>query len=175
VRPAIRIFSAISLGVFCRWATYQHLAAKAKRVIVDGFTGRWSPDGMKLVFSMGVVGYNGVALYDPATRETDLLIVPGKDPAWSPDGQYIAFVRECQALRVPEFATAGRKSMVRPNVEEEVWIMKADGTQPRRLVRGGWPSWSQDSRCVYYQSRVDNALCSIPIEDRDATPDRIAA
>jgi len=155
--------------------TYQHLAAKAKRVIVDGFTGRWSPDGKKLVFSMGVVGYNGVALYDPATHETELLIVPGKDPAWSPDGGYIAFVRECQVLQVPEFATAGRKAKVRPNVEEEVWIMKADGTQPRRLARGGWPSWSQDSRYVYYQSRVDNVLCSIAIEDRDATPDRIMA
>jgi serine/threonine protein kinase/Tol biopolymer transport system component/tetratricopeptide (TPR) repeat protein len=155
--------------------TYRHLAAKAKRVIVDGFTGRWSPDGKKLVFSMGVVGYNGVALYDPATHETELLIVPGKDPAWSPDGRYIAFVRECQALQVPEFATAGRKAKVRPNVEEEVWIMKADGTQPRRLARGGWPSWSQDSRYVYYQSRVDNVLCSISIEDRDATADRITA
>jgi len=155
--------------------TYRHLAARAKRVIVDGFTGRWSPDGKKLVFSMGVVGYNGVALYDPATHETELLIVPGKDPAWSPDGRYIAFVRECQALQVPEFATAGRKQKVRPNVEEEVWIMKADGTQPRRLARGGWPSWSQDARYVSYQSRVDNALCSISIEDRDATPDRITA
>jgi serine/threonine protein kinase/Tol biopolymer transport system component/tetratricopeptide (TPR) repeat protein len=154
---------------------YRRLAAKAKRVIVNGFTARWSPDGKKLAFSMGVVGYDGVALYDPATNETELLIVPGKDPAWSPDGRYIAFVRDCRALRVPEFATAGREQKQRPQVEEEVWVMKSDGTEPRLLAPGGWPSWSQDSQRVYYQSRVDNALCSISLEGRDATPKRLMA
>jgi len=44
--------------------------------------------------------YSGVALYDPATKEIELLIVPGKDPRWSPDGRHIAFVRDCQALRL---------------------------------------------------------------------------
>ena len=28
--------------------------------------------------------------------------------------------------------------------------MKSDGTEPRRLARGGWPSWSQDSTHIYY-------------------------
>ncbi len=41
--------------------------------------------------------------------------------------------------------------------------MKADGTEPRRLARGGWPSWSRDSTRVYYQSRLDSTLCSISI------------
>ncbi len=83
--------------------TYRDLSAKAHRVITtDGFSAQWSPDGKKLAFSLGVQGYSGVALFDPATKETDLLIVPGKDPRWSPDGQYIAFVRDCQALRLEE-------------------------------------------------------------------------
>ena len=41
--------------------------------------------------------------------------------------------------------------------------MNADGTEPRRLARGGWPSWSTDSAQVYFHSRLEEALCSISI------------
>jgi len=155
--------------------TYHHLSAKAKRVITDGFTAHWSPDGAKLAFSIGFIGYSGVAIFDPATKEIDLLIVPGKDPVWSPDGRYIAFVRDCQFLRVSEFIAAEREVQHRAMADEEVWLMRSDGTEPRRLARGGWPSWSQDSTTIYYHSRVDNTLYSISIEGRDAEPKRIMA
>ena len=79
--------------------TYRSLRAKGRRVTTDGFSAEWSPDGKKLAFSLGVHGRSGVAIFDPATKETDLLIVPGKDPKWSPDGKYIAFVRDRQILR----------------------------------------------------------------------------
>jgi Tol biopolymer transport system component len=154
---------------------HHQLSAKAKRVLADGFTSRWSPDEKKLAFSLGFIGYSGVALFDPVSKETDLLIVPGKDPVWSPDGRYIAFVRDCQVLRVPEFVTAERRSQQRPWTDEEVWIMKSDGTEPRRLAAGGWPSWYRDSTHVYYHSRVDQALCSISIVGPDAQPKRIMA
>ncbi len=150
--------------------TYRSLSAKAHRLTTDGFSAQWSPDGKKLAFSAGVHGYSGVAIYDPAMKETELMIVPGKDPRWSPDGRYIAFVRDCQLLRISEFIAAERKEQQRLMADEEVWLMKSDGTQPRRLARGGWPSWSQDSTCVYYQSRVDNKLCSISIEGQNAEP-----
>ena len=131
--------------------TYRDLSAKAKRVVTDGFSAHWSPDGKKLAFSLGVQGYSGVALYDPATKETELLIVPGKDPAWSPDGRYIAFVRDCQVLRRPGIRDGrAQDEAAIAQMDEEVWVMKSDGTEPRRLARGGWPSWSQDSACVYY-------------------------
>ncbi len=67
--------------------TYRELSAQGHRLTTDGFSAEWSPDGKKLAFSMGVIGNSGVALYDSATKETDLLIVPGKYPRWSPDGQ----------------------------------------------------------------------------------------
>jgi hypothetical protein len=155
--------------------TYRRFSVKAKRIITDGFTARWSPDRTKLAFSMGVVGYNGVAIYEFATKETELLIVPGKDPIWSPDGRYITFVRDCQVLRIPEFATAGRRSQLRPRTEEEIWVMKSDGREPRRMAVGGWPSWSQDSTCVYYHSRLDKALCSISILGLGAKPKKVMA
>ncbi len=148
--------------------TFYHLSARARRVVADGFTARWSPDGSKLAFSMGFHGYSGVALYDMSTGETDLLIVPGKDPVWSPDGRYIAFVRDCQSLPLSELAGAERENRPRDETRDELWIMNANGTTPRRLARGGWPSWSQDAKHVYYHSRVDNMLCLISIKDNDA-------
>jgi len=149
---------------------YHDLSAKARRVITDGFTARWSPDGKKLAFSAGVHGYSGVAVFDPATKETELLIVPGKDPKWSPDGKYIAFVRDCQFLRVSEFIAAERRYQHRLALDEEVWVMNADGTEPRLLARGCWPSWSQDSKHLYYKSRADNIFYSVSTEDREARP-----
>ncbi|MBM4029918.1 MAG: hypothetical protein FJ280_31640, partial [Planctomycetes bacterium] len=153
--------------------TYRGLAAKGRRLTTDGFSAAWSPDGKKLAFSLGVQGRSGVALFDPATKETDLLIVPGKDPKWSPDGKYIAFVRDRQNLRLEELAAADGEGRQPPLTDEEVWLMRPDGTDPRRLARGGWPSWSQDSRAVYYHSRVDKTLCSISVEGQSAEAKRV--
>jgi Tol biopolymer transport system component/tetratricopeptide (TPR) repeat protein len=155
--------------------TYRALSVKARRVLVGGFGAQWSPDGKKLAFSLGVQGYSGVALYDPATKETELLIVPGKDPRWSPDGRYLAFVRDRQALRLEELTSTERKDQERWLTNEEVWVMKSDGTEPRRLARGGWPSWSRDSAQVYYHSRQENMLCSISIAGSEVEPKRIMA
>jgi serine/threonine protein kinase len=153
--------------------TYRGLSAKAHRVVTNGFSAQWSPDGKKLAFSLGVHGYSGVALYDPATKETELLIVPGKDPRWSPDGRRIAFVRDCQSLRLEELTTPERKEQTRWARDEEVWVMNADGTEPRRLARGGWPSWGQDSAHVYFHSRLEDALCSISLEGRNVEAKQI--
>ncbi|MBN1509905.1 MAG: protein kinase, partial [Sedimentisphaerales bacterium] len=155
--------------------TYRDLSVKARRILVGGFGAQWSPDGKKLAFSLGVQGYSGVALHDAATKETELLIVPGKDPRWSPDGRYIAFVRDCQALRLEELTAAERKDQERWLSAEEVWVMKSDGTEPRRLARGGWPSWSRDSAQVYYHSRQEKTLCSISIASSNVEPKRIMA
>jgi serine/threonine protein kinase/Tol biopolymer transport system component/tetratricopeptide (TPR) repeat protein len=154
---------------------YGELSAKARRVTTDGFGAQWSPDGKRLAFSLGVYGYSGIAVFDPAIKETDLLIVPGQDPKWSPDGKHIAFVRDHQILRLEELATAERKDRERLPRDEEVWVMNADGTEPRLVARGGWSGWGPDSTCVYYLSRLDNTLYSISLAGPDAEPKRIAA
>ena len=149
---------------------YRHLSSKARRLITDGFTSCFSPDGKQIAFSAGFHGHSGVALFDIETGQTELLIVPGKDPSWSPDGRFLAFVRDCPVLSLSEFTAAKRVYQHRQLAEEEVWIMRSDGTEPRRLAQGGWPSWSQDSKRVYYQSRKQGMLYSMSIEDRAAQP-----
>ncbi|MCL5278851.1 MAG: protein kinase [Planctomycetes bacterium] len=153
--------------------TYRDLSPKARRIATNGFNGQWSPDGKKLAFSLGVRGYSGVAVYDPATKETELLIVPGKDPKWSPDGKHIAFVRDRRALRLEEMISTERKDWINWAKDDEVWIINPDGTEPRRLARGGSPSWGKDSRCLYYHSRLDNTLRLISLEDRDTEPQQV--
>ncbi len=153
--------------------TYRNLSAKAHRLTTGGFSARWSPDSKKLAFSLGVHGYSGVAIFDPATKETDLLIVPGKDPRWSPDGKYIAFVRDRQNLRLEELLTPEPGKQQPPATDEEVWVMNADGTEPRRLAQGSWPSWDKDSVHLYYLSRGDSVLCSVSVTGLDTEPKRI--
>jgi len=151
--------------------THRRLSTHAHRLITDCFSGHWSPNCTKVAFSLGVHGYSGAAVYDMKSKETDLLVVPGKDPKWSPDGQHIAFVRDCEVLRLTEFTAAERRIQFRASENEEVWVMNADGREPKRLARsGGWPSWSHDGKRVYYKSRVDDILNLISIEESEAKP-----
>jgi len=145
---------------------YSHLSHKDRRIIGDGFTARWSPDGTKLVYGLGVLGCSGIAIYDLKSQKTELLMVPGKDPAWSPDGQYIAFVREARQLRMADLAIPEHRQWF--NAAGEVWIMKADGTKPRYVVQGGWPSWSRDSKRVYYQCQ--EKLYTAAIDEPNSLP-----
>jgi Tol biopolymer transport system component/tetratricopeptide (TPR) repeat protein len=153
--------------------TYRALSTKAHRITMDAFNACLSPDGKKLAFSAGVHGYSGVAILDLATGETEMLIVPGKDPAWSPDGKYLAFVRDCQALRVEDFVAAERKDQHRSRAKEEVWLMNADGTQPRRLSRGGLPWWERASGNIIYQTRENGMLYSISPTGSEAERKRV--
>lgn len=142
---------------------YAQMSEKARRSIGEGFSPAWSPDGTKLAFSLGVPGFSGLAIYDLLSQETNVLIIPGKDPRWSPDGQTIAFVRDCRTLDLSELALSGSHFQKRHFWDHEVWIIHADGTEPRRLAPGSWPFWSQDSKSVYYSSL--GRLCVIGTEE----------
>ena len=157
-------------------AVYYHdLEAKAER-LMPGVYGQssWSPNGKKLAYglselyareyktltagTLAVSGSSGIEIRDLESGTTRLLVSFGKDPAWSPDGEYIAFVREPHRVR---------------ELKEEVWIIPSAGGKPWRLASGGWPIWANDSKRVFFHSRVDNTLRSIRIDDPAANAERI--
>ncbi len=152
---------AAFLGMIEAHESYRYLSAKAQR-IAEGFHVSWSPDGKKLAFSQGVLGFSGVAAYDMDAGEKTLLIAPGKDSMVSPDGQTITYIRPQEILPLAHFG--GDYGPRRPQKTSEVWVMNADGTAPRRLVQGGYyPSWGRDSQRVFYCSGRD--FCSVSVDD----------
>ena len=150
---------------------HRKLSTKARRLITDCSSGCWSPDGTQIAFSLGVHGNSGVAIYDQESKKTDLLFVPGRNPRWSPDNCHIAFVRDCTALRLTKLATGERKITWRLSHDDELWVMNADGSEPRRIARNaGWPSWSTDPNQLYYHSREDNMLYLTAIDNTHVPP-----
>jgi Tol biopolymer transport system component len=101
----------------------------------EAFTGDWSPDGSRIVFS--AVRDGGVQLFVMTADGSDgtALGVAGDGPRWSPDGRRVAF-------------TDG----------EEIVLVDPDGTNRRDLGQGRHPDWSPDgSRIVF--DRIDRLRC----------------
>ena len=152
---------------------YRQLAGIARRVVAEGFHPSWSPDGTHLAYSRGVLGASGIEILNLETSKTRLLTVPGKDPSWSHDGKYIVYVRDRQVLSLKDL-TSEPQGKHRGWEQEEVWIVKADGTgHPRFLARGGWPNWSGDSSRIYYHCRLDNKVYSVRPDPNNAESQEI--
>lgn len=82
-------------------------------------------------------------LFD-ANRASDLeQIAPFRHPSWTPDGQYILFT-----------SMEGNDTTGRPN--EDIWIMRADGTEKQQLTTNGstdrFPLMSPDGKEIYFLS-----------------------
>ncbi|MHC4558748.1 MAG: protein kinase domain-containing protein [Planctomycetota bacterium] len=152
---------------------YHSLGEKGKPLIADAFAADWSSEGTKVVFCVGTPGNSGIATFDLATKETELLIAPGKNPKWSPNGQYIAFIRDRRILPLSQLVANERLTRPPSSWKSELWIMNEDGTEPRPLAHGHWPSWSQDSKHLYIRSSTDGMLYLIDVEDRDEEPQPI--
>ena len=152
---------------------YHQLAAKATRVVLEGFHPTWAPDGEHLAYSRGVLGASAIEIRNLRTGKTRLLTMPGKDPAWSPDGRHLAYVRDRQVLSLADL-TAERQGEHRPFAQEEIWVIPADGSEaPRFLARGGWPNWSADSRRIYYHSRTDSKMYFVGIDSGTVGPEEV--
>jgi dipeptidyl aminopeptidase/acylaminoacyl peptidase len=105
-----------------------------------------SPDGSKIAYcsqreriysQIYVMNVDGTG----AKRVTNVTTGDACGPAWSHDGKKIAY-----------YAFA----LTQPSRNPEIWVMDADGSNPKRLVDHGLdPSWSRDDRQVAFASRRD--------------------
>jgi Tol biopolymer transport system component len=110
----------------------------------------FSPDGRRVVFEGAVGSDYEIWVADIATGATTRLTEsPGGDgwPVWSPDGKTIAFTTERDdCARVPLDQNCWRTGEA--GEHRDVWLMKADGTDQRRVSpeHGQFVSWSPDGQ-----------------------------
>ena len=105
--------------------------------LVRGQRGRWSPDGVHLVYDAPTTGSPGdLFVVDADGRNRRLLLGSRQldQPAdWSPDGKRILFTRFDDT-----------------SPATSVWVVNVDGTGARRLSAGLAGSWSPDSSEIVY-------------------------
>ncbi len=107
----------------------------------------WSPDGSRIAYFSLTTGSLRVA---PATGgQPRELAASGSEPRWSPDGRWIAY------RRGPVYSLTQVDAL--PAAGSTLWIVAAEGGEPRPLTRPGEPpgphgvhTWAVDGRKVYF-------------------------
>ena len=102
----------------------------------------WSPDSTSVLFMKSTGAFHTrVEVVDLADGVSKIVADPGLSPAWSPDGARVAFLRGQRSDTVwPGADPAGA----------EVWIVGADGANPRHLAESATPpKWSPDGTLLY--------------------------
>lgn len=116
----------------------------------------WSPDGTELLFTLEDNWNVFAKNIRTATSRRVLHVQPGDprvaDAVWSPDARRIAYVQ-----RVPE-------------TPDEIWVVDADGQNPRRLAAGEYPCWGKVSHRLYFTSRTTNTLMSVEVDQPERPP-----
>ncbi len=86
----------------------------------------WSPDGSKIAFKCFWDNKGGICVINvDGTGLTQLAQARGRSGLdWSPDGQYLVFERRDPICFLCNYSS-------------QLWIMKADRSQPTRLTTGG--------------------------------------
>ena len=108
----------------------------------QGATGMaaWAPDGNRLAFIIRIPGVlNDIYVVDINGENLQQLTDhPRQDlyPAWSPDGQWIAFWSNRDGGNA-------------------IYLMEADGANPKRLANGRSPEWSPDGQQIAFVSRQE--------------------
>jgi dipeptidyl aminopeptidase/acylaminoacyl peptidase len=144
------------------------------RLLVEGSSPRWSPDGKTLAYRARSDDQNGIWLYDISSRKTRFLVTVHstdhfmghravKNHEWSPDGQWIAFVG-AEAPGAPAKSDVKVFSRIlyktrtsfSDNRRTHVWVVPVAGGEAHLLTPGEYDehsiSWSPDSQRIAFIS-----------------------
>ena len=132
------------------------LGGSPRRIVESGTFPSWSPDGSAIIYSSGpwygqkvyrVVSTGGEA------REIPIQIKGGAPyiayPGYSPDERWIAF-----------------------EANDNVYIMSAQGGEPKTIVKGKHPVWGADSRTIFYtnvEAGKNYSLWQLPFSSADGS------
>ena len=106
----------------------------------------WSPDGTRIAFDYADdTGFHIATITPDGEQRRTLISEPGvqETPDWSPDGQWITYGAMDPSL--PFFSTS-------------IWVIRADGTDARRVTSGGFdlePVFSPDGTRIAF-TRITN-------------------
>ena len=118
------------------------LSSLSAKLLGKGFKSSWSSDGKQILISTQPSGIDRV---DVESGNVTRLVDLGTDPAFSPSGKLVAYVR------------------VNGSLQEETWLVNADGSNDRKLADGGFPCWSRDGRTLYFHSHSDWNIKSVDV------------
>ena len=172
---------------------------RANTAITSLLTGRWSPDGKKVVFRKDDGGESIYLADADGAHEIQLRFAPG-DLDWSPDGSQFVY----QARTSPEVSevflytvATGESVSLTPGIASadpsfsndgtqiaftswrdgnaEIYVMRADGSNVRRLTNhpafDNYPVFSPDGTQVAFQSNREDERVEIYLQNlNDDTP-----
>jgi Tol biopolymer transport system component len=149
----------------------------------DGIKAAWSPRGNRVVYMEGqpLPRLHVLRL----STGSDVVLGRGRGPVWSPDGKRIAFLLNGRYEAVIDatgkhlrtldrhatdpygFGVAwsprgGWLAYRRPSIGDDLWIVRADGTNRRRLTQGvkseeiGPIYWANDGQTILFTHLLSN-------------------
>jgi serine/threonine protein kinase/Tol biopolymer transport system component len=162
----------------------------------------WSPDGSEIAFSGSTgQGDSGNLLVLPRLGGTPRRLALGSYPCWSPDGSRILSASQNaepgihwinkltgESTRIPAPSYQWLQSdecspktgklllLTQTSNKYQLWTMKSDGSQQRKLLEGekeiNSPRWSQTEDSVYYFRKEGQTkdLMKLAVSDPSAQP-----
>jgi TolB protein len=116
----------------------------------------WSPDGKKFALVSSLEGNRDIVVANAdSSKVHNLTNSPAAeiDPIWSPDGVNLLYRKDFLPGRGPA---------------SEIWMVRPDGTDPRKIANGVAAVWSPDGQKIVY-ARLTGQSAKIEMVGRDAS------